>query len=47
MRKESSRIVIEPARIREYRLGDLLKQITPKNLHKEVDFGRPTGKEAW
>lgn len=32
---------------REPTLDELLKAITPKNLHGEVDFGKPTGNEAW
>ena len=47
VREEAGRIVIEPVRLLEYRLDDLLEQITPENLHGEVEFGRPTGKEAW
>jgi len=47
VRKESGRIVIEPVRRREYDLAELLKRITRENLHAEVDFGRPVGKEAW
>ena len=47
VREEAGRVVIEPARRREYNLGELLKRITRENLHGEVDFGRPVGKEAW
>jgi antitoxin MazE len=47
VREESGRIVIEPVRLREYVLDDLLKQITRKNLHEEVEFGPASGKEAW
>ena len=47
VREESGRIVIEPVPSREYDLAELLKRITPENLHQEVDFGRPLGKEAW
>jgi antitoxin MazE len=47
VREESGRIVIEPAPRKEYTLSELLKGITAENLHKEVDFGRPVGKEAW
>ncbi len=46
VREESGRIVIEPVPRREYTLSELLKGITPENLHEEVDFGRPEGKEA-
>jgi antitoxin MazE len=45
VREESGRIIIEPAR-REYDLGELVKGITRENLHDEVDFGKPVGKEA-
>jgi antitoxin MazE len=45
VKEESGRIVIEPVGQREYDLAKLVKGITPKNRHKEVDFGRPIGKE--
>jgi antitoxin MazE len=45
--EQSGRIVIEPVPRKEYDLSELLKGITPENLHEEVDFGRPVGKEAW
>jgi antitoxin MazE len=45
--KESGRIVIEPVRRKEYDLAELMKGITRKNLHSEVTFGGPVGKEAW
>ena len=47
VREESGRIVIEPVRRKEYDLAELLKGITRKNLHAEVFFGGPVGKEAW
>ena len=47
VREESGRIVIEPVRHKEYHLPELLKAITRANLHEEVDFGNPVGKEAW
>jgi len=47
VREESGRIVIEPVSRKEYTLPELLKGITPENLHQEVDFGSPVGKEAW
>jgi antitoxin MazE len=46
VREESGRVVIEPAQRKEYDLGELVKRITPTNLHDEVDFGRAVGKEA-
>jgi len=32
---------------RKYTLAQLLDGVTPQNVHGEVDFGRPVGKEAW
>jgi antitoxin MazE len=40
-------LVMRPARRRRYRLKDLLRRITRKNVHGEVDMGAPAGKEAW
>ncbi|NOT23719.1 MAG: hypothetical protein HOP22_13500 [Nitrospiraceae bacterium] len=28
------------------RLEDLLKRVTPRNLHRELDFGQPVDREA-
>jgi len=47
IREESGRIVIESMRRKEYSLAELVKGITRRNLHDEVDFGEPTGREAW
>lgn len=46
VREEGGRIVIEPLRQPEYLLEELLARITPDNIHEEVDFGMPVGKEA-
>ncbi len=47
VREESGRIIIEPVRRKEYDLDELVKAITPENLHEEVDLGGPVGKEVW
>jgi antitoxin MazE len=39
-------IVLRPAR-RKYDLADLVAGITPKNRHREADWGRPAGEESW
>lgn len=41
------RVVLTPAAAPEYRLGELLKKVTKKNIHRETDWGRPRGKEIW
>lgn len=38
------RIIVEPLKI-EYSLDALVENITKKNVHNEVDFGAPQGKE--
>jgi antitoxin MazE len=47
LREENGCIVVSPAKAPQFLLEDLLAGITPANLHGEVDFGRPKGKEAF
>jgi antitoxin MazE len=47
VREDGGRIVIEPVRPRTYELSELLKGITKKNQHREVDFGPAVGGEIW
>jgi len=39
-------LVLRPHLRRVYRLEDLVKRMTPRNMHKEIDFGGPVGREA-
>ena len=39
-------IVVRPSR-RKYELSDLVARITPKNRHRETDWGPPQGEESW
>jgi antitoxin MazE len=43
---DGGRLVILPTPD-EYSLKGMLAEITEDNIHKEVTFGRPVGKEAW
>ncbi len=45
--EEAGRIVIKPLRQKRYDLQKLLKGITSKNMHQEIDFGPAEGKEVW
>lgn len=45
VRAEAGRIIIEPIIETQETLEQLLGQITPDNLHSEIDFGQPVGKE--
>lgn len=47
VREENGRIVIERARPEPITLDWLLQGITPENLHGEIDWGPPVGKEVW
>ena len=40
------RLVIEPQRPPQYKLDELLAQVTKQNTHKEVSTGGPVGKEV-
>ncbi len=40
-------LIVKPARRAKYRLGELVRKISTKNLHGEVDTGAPVGREIW
>jgi len=42
---EQDKIIVTKKEIPKYTLKDLLSKVTPNNIHKEVDFGSPKGKE--
>ncbi|WP_097472921.1 AbrB/MazE/SpoVT family DNA-binding domain-containing protein [Escherichia coli] len=42
---EDGRIVIVPVKTKEYSLDALMSGITDDNLHSEISFGEPVGKE--
>ena len=42
---QDGNVVLKPHLRRVYRLEDLVKQITPKNVHGEIDTGAPVGRE--
>ena len=39
-------VVLRPAP-RKYELSELVSRITPKNRHRESDWGPPQGEESW
>ena len=47
VREDQGRIVIERVRQKRYELSELLKEITNKNQHREIDFGPAVGGEIW
>jgi antitoxin MazE len=44
---EGGQLIVTPLRRRKYRLLDLLRKVTPSNMHEEVDTGGPVGREGW
>jgi antitoxin component of MazEF toxin-antitoxin module len=38
-------IVIKP--VKKSRLSEMLDNINDQNIHQEVDWGKPVGKETW
>ena len=44
---QDGHVVLKPHLQRVYRLEDLVKQITPKNLHGETEMGTLVGREVW
>ncbi len=44
---QDGNVVLKPHLRRVYRLDDLVKRITTKNLHGEINTGIPTGREIW
>ena len=44
---QDGNVVLKPHLRRVYRLDDLVKRITSKNLHSEIDTGSPIGREIW
>jgi len=47
VRVEKGTLIVEPVAKPVYQLNDLLAQITPDNLHGEIDTGDAVGNEAW
>jgi len=45
IREENGRIIIEPIREGTFSLAQMLADMTPENMHTEIDFGAPVGKE--
>ena len=46
MSVEAGRIIISHAR-KQWKLSDLLEDISPANRHREVKWGETRGKEVW
>ncbi|PPQ31855.1 AbrB/MazE/SpoVT family DNA-binding domain-containing protein [Rhodopila globiformis] len=45
IREEGGRVIIEPIPEPAFNLADLLAAVSDENIHAEIDFGPPVGKE--
>jgi antitoxin MazE len=44
---DNGNIIVKPIKEHRYTLEELVDGITEENLHDEVDWGPPVGKEVW
>jgi len=44
---EGGELIARPTRLPKYDLQGLLRKVTVRNIHKEVETGEPVGREAW
>jgi len=47
VKEDRGTIRIVPMQKARMSLDEMIKRITPKNRHKEIDWGKPVGKEIW
>lgn len=44
---DGDRLVIRPVRPVKYELRNLVSQIREDNIHEEIEWGPPKGREVW
>jgi len=44
---EDGELIVRPGRLPKYELTDLLKGVTARNVHEEVETGASVGREVW
>ncbi len=47
LKAHNGRLIVTPLRREVHTLEELLAAVKRSNLHDEVDFGQPRGREAW
>ncbi len=47
IREEGGKVVIERNMRRAFDLDAAIAAITPENIHEDMDWGPPMGKEVW
>lgn len=44
---EDGSLIVRPVSSRKYKLAELLAEVKPRNLHREVSTGSRMGREVW
>lgn len=44
---EDGELIVRPRRAPRYDLGNLLRRVTAKNVHRAVETGHAVGREVW
>ncbi len=44
---EDGQLIVRPMALPRYDLKELLRRVTAKNVHGDVETGRPVGREVW
>lgn len=44
---EDGELIVRPTRKPRYDLQQLLRQVSTRNIHQEIETGEPLGKEVW
>jgi antitoxin MazE len=44
---EDGQLLVRPTHLPSYNLKHLLRAVTAKNVHREVQTGKPVGREVW
>lgn len=47
MREEKKTIIIQAVPKTHKSLKELIAMIRPENIHEQIDWGKPVGKEIW
>lgn len=44
---DQGRLIVTPSPRRRLTLEELMRGVTDENIHAEIDFGPPVGREEW
>lgn len=44
---KNGQLIVNPVRRKKCNLNDLVSKITSSNIHDEIDWGDPVGREVW